>query len=314
MVKILNANKIIEILNDLGLNKKDSNVYFELLKQGPKGITVNGLNHALDLPRTTIYSILNKLIDIGCIKDMGKATGGGRQATNYVAIKFSNFLDILLVEKEQELKKLRDIKEEHSDYFDHIYRSGFEYTIDDVDEEFKPYIKPLLDKGWKISSFDTKVWEEYFEYKVYDCMLMIPYAKYLKDKNSIHLFEFKYNIENEKNALKSMIENLKKKTEEIIGYETDVSEYELRDTEYTFLGRISPGLVLITKVKEFKKSKFFASMQLLVKNLDDSDDIELWRSVIMPYKNKVFFVWAESLELIGEMFESINNVEKITKN
>ncbi|MFX1274475.1 MAG: helix-turn-helix domain-containing protein [Promethearchaeota archaeon] len=314
MEKPVEVSKIMQIFNDLGLNKKDSMVYFELLKQGPKGMTVNGLNHAVDLPRTTIYSILNKLSEMECIKEGGKAWGAGRQATNYIANKFSYFINILIDNKEKELNHLIEIKDEHSDYFDHIYRSGYEYTIEDVDAEFRPYIKPLLEKGWKISSFDTKVWDEYFEYKVYDCMLMIPYAKYIKDRNSIHLFEFKYDIEHEKNALKSMINNLKKRTKEIIGYETGISKFELQNTEFTFLGRTSSGIVLKTKVKEFKKSKFFSEMLPLIENLEDFDDIELWRSVIMPYNNKVFFVWAESLELIGEMFDSINSVEKITQN
>ena len=111
-----------------------------------------------------------------------------------------------------------------------------------------------------------------------------------------------------------MINGLKKKTEEIIRYEVDISEFELQDTEFTFLGRTTPGLVLKTKVKDFKNSKLFSEMLSIVNKLNDSDDIELWRSVIMPYKNKVFFVWAESLELIGEMLDSIKSVEKITKN
>ena len=64
--EIENKNRI-QILKRMGLNKTDSLVYFVLMKFGPDGTFVYNLIHKLQnkIKRTTLYSILKKLSDLG---------------------------------------------------------------------------------------------------------------------------------------------------------------------------------------------------------------------------------------------------------
>ncbi|MFW9988434.1 MAG: helix-turn-helix domain-containing protein [Candidatus Odinarchaeota archaeon] len=306
--KISQDNKFITVLNELGLNENEALIYFTLLKEGNKGATVNELMHNLDdiFNRTTVYSIINKLIRLGCVKDAGPSKGS-RKATKFKAIKASKFFSKLISNKQQELNKIKELKERFSDYLDIIYQNGMEYSIEELDDEIQIYLLPLIEKGWKVKSYLVKKDVPPFDYDVYDCMLYSPDAKIIQE-NSFHLFHFKHEIEHDKETLKFFTNALKKKTEEIIGYYSDIKNYHLEESEIEFFDRNFPAFVLRVKVEDLLNSDYFSDLKEIsniYKDFNPSNYVEIWKSITFPIKKDIYFLWAESNEILQEMVEAI---------
>lgn len=300
--------KFINVLEELGFNENEALIYFTLLKEGNRGATVNELTHEVHdvFNRTTIYSIINKLIRLGCVEDTGPSKGA-RKATKFRAIKASEYFDKLILDKQNEVKKIIDLKEKFSDYLDVIYQNGMEYSIDELDPEIQVYLKPLVEKGWKIKSYLVKKDVPPFDYDVYDCMLYSPDAKVMLE-NSFHLFRFKHEIENDKNTLELFIHALKMKTEEIIGYYSDLSDYYFEESKLTFFGRNLPALVLKVKVEDILNSEYFSGQNEMLntfRSLKSTDYVEIWKSITFPIKKDIYFLWAESYKILQEMVETI---------
>ncbi len=342
MPSVNKEEEFIQALEKSGLNYNEALVYFSLIKLGQKGTTVYELDHHFTpfLKRTTIYSILRKLIELGCVRE-GEQKQGSRKVTLFIANKPEEYYDRIILEKEEELLILKSLKEKYSDYFRIIYQEGMEYYIEELDELIQPYLRPLVEKGWRITSYLIKKEVPLFEYTVYDCMLKSPNAKYLKE-NSFHLFLFDENIENDTNSLQFFIKGLKNKTHEIVSYFSDIKEYKLEDRKLEFFKKTYPGFNLTVKLEDLKNSKFFDEVidgirsywkkgdigEHLAPNLKDSqeqidnhekarfseDSLDIWKAVIIPIQNKLFFLWAESYEILKEMVEPIFIIEKIPLN
>jgi len=340
-----NVNKeenLIRVLEKSGLNYNEALVYFSLIKLGQNGATVYELDHHFTpfLKRTTIYSILRKLIELGCVRE-GEQKKGSRKVSLFIANRPEKYYDKIITEKEQELNLLKDLKEKYSDYFDILYQDGMEYLIEEIDELIQPYLKSLVDKGWRITSYLVKKEIPLFEYIVYDCMLKSPNAKYLKE-SSFHLFLFDDNIEKDTTSLKFFIKGLKNKTHEIVSYFSDIKEYQLDDMNMKFFNKTYPGFNLTVKLEDLKKSKFFDEVidgirsywkkgdigDHLAKKTKEThkitgdqekeilteNSLNIWKAVIIPTQNKLFFLWAESYEILKEMIEPIFIIEKIPFN
>ncbi len=342
MPNVNKEEKFIRALEKSGLNYNEALVYFSLIKLGQKGATVYELDHHFTpfLKRTTIYSILRKLIELGCVRE-GEQNQGSRKVTLFIANKPEEYYDKIILKKQEELDTLKKLKEKYLDYFSIIYQEGMEYNIEELDEFIQPYLKPLVKKGWSITSYIFKKEVPLFEYNVYDCMLKSPNAKYLKE-NSFHLFLFENNIEKDTTSQKFFIKGLRNKTREIISYFSDIKEYKLEDKELTFYNKTYPGFNLTVKLNDLKNSKFFDEVidgirsywkkgdigEHLAKNSKDlqeqinnrekallsTDSIDIWKAVIIPIQNKLFFLWAESYEILKEMVEPIFIIEKIPLN
>jgi len=332
----------IRILKKTGLNEKEALIYFELINQGSRGSTVYELDHQFDhvLKRTTIYSILRKLIDKGYIKESPRSKTV-KKATIFIAVKPEEFFNKIITEKQEVLNSINELKDKYLDYFDFIYRRGMEYSLDDLDDTIRKYLKPLVEKGWKIISFFLKEKVPMFEYSVYDCMLQIPEAKYLKE-SSFHLFLFDYDIEKDTNAFNFFIRGMKNETKEILSHFTDIKEYKLEDIKLEFFKRTYPDFNISIKFKDMKKSRFFEDIITNIKTywkegekrkyrtikLEENKEVsdvyereflpdesfDIWKAVIIPIKNKLFFLWAESHEFLKEFIESIFIIEKIPIN
>lgn len=342
MPSVNKEEEFIRVLEKSGLNYNEALVYFSLIKLGHKGATVYELDHHFTpfLKRTTIYSILRKLIELGCVRE-GEQKQGSRKVTLFIANKPEEYYDRIILEKEEELDILKDLQEKYLDYFNIIYQEGMEYYIEELDEQIQPYLIPLVEKGWRITSYLIKKEVPLFEYTVYDCMLKSPSAKYLKE-TSFHLFLFDENIENDTSSLQFFIKGLKNKTHEIVSYFSDIKEYELEDKKLEFFKKTYPGFNLTVKLEDLKNSKFFDEVidgirsywkkgdigEHLAPNLKDpqeqidnyekarfsEDSLDIWKAVIIPIQNKLFFLWAESYEILKEMVEPIFIIEKIPFN
>ncbi|MFW9902250.1 MAG: helix-turn-helix domain-containing protein [Candidatus Thorarchaeota archaeon] len=331
--------KFIRVLEKSGLNYNEALVYFSLIKLGQKGATVYELDHHFTpfLKRTTIYSILRKLIELGSVRE-GEQKQGSRKVTLFIANKPEEYYDKIILKKQKELDSLKKLKEKYLDYLSIIYQEGIEYNIEELDDFIQPYLKPLVKKGWIITSYLVKKEVPLFEYSVYDCMLKSPNAKYLKE-NSFHLFLFENDIEKDTTSLQFFIKGLRNKTHEIISYFSDIKRYKLDDKQLTFYNKTYPGFNLTVKLNDLKNSKFFdevidgirsywkkgdigghlandsKELQEQISNqektLFSNDSIDIWKAVIIPIKNKLFFLWAESYEILNEMVEPIFIIEKI---
>ncbi|MBY9006143.1 MAG: hypothetical protein KGD63_05250 [Candidatus Lokiarchaeota archaeon] len=303
-------DNLIEILKETGLSYNEALVYFTLLKAGNKGNIVKDLTHTLPLQRTNIYSILHKLIELNCVKESGFAEKS-KNATIFIAIEPINYLENLVRNRQNKLHKIQEIQKDYSDVFQSIFLEGMEFSYDEIDLIIKPYLKPLIEKGWKIKSYFERKETLMFYYKVFDCMLFTQNARILNDC-SFHLFIFDYSIEDDENAFLFFLQGLKRKTKEMKSYFFDIKEFKLFDDSIELSGKTYPIFNMKIKVKEIKNSDYFiknssAFRDIETLNLDDF--YEIGKAVILPIKDKIFYLWAESDKILKELTEPIIKFE-----
>ncbi len=303
-------NNLLKILQKTGLNYNEALVYFALLKTGPKGSIVKELTHALPIQRTNIYSILHKLIKVGCVKESGFAEKS-KNATIYIATDPLTYLKQLINIKQKEFENIKRIQETYSEVLQSIFLEGLEYPYDDIASILKPYLRPLIENGWKIKSYIERNETLIFYYKVYDCMLFTKKAKILKDC-SFHMFLFEYSIEDDENALIFFSQGLKRKTKEMKSYFFDIKEFELIDDSVELFGKSFPIFNMKVKVKDIKNSNYFLKNSHTFKEIETLSSngfYEIGKAVILPIKNKIFYLWAESDIILKELIEPIIKLE-----
>jgi sugar-specific transcriptional regulator TrmB len=107
-----------KILQDLGLQKfglsqDEVKVYLALMKKGEKGETVGNLNKELDIKRTTIYRIIERLINNNWVEKLSE-TSKGTQI--YVARPINELVKNIIKEKEKEIQILKTFQLLISEY------------------------------------------------------------------------------------------------------------------------------------------------------------------------------------------------------
>jgi predicted transcriptional regulator len=91
----------------VGLTLDEAKVYLALLQSGENGEKVGNLNKQLEIKRTTIYRIIDRLINKGWVyKLMERPTG----TTLYIAKPLNEFIDDIIEEKEEELRILKSFR------------------------------------------------------------------------------------------------------------------------------------------------------------------------------------------------------------
>jgi len=91
----------------VGLTLEEAKVYLTLLQIGEKGEKVGNLNKTLKIKRTTIYRIIERLINKRWVdKVMERPTG----TTIYVARPLNEVIDNIIKEREEELKILKSFR------------------------------------------------------------------------------------------------------------------------------------------------------------------------------------------------------------
>ncbi|MFX0030163.1 MAG: helix-turn-helix domain-containing protein [Candidatus Hermodarchaeota archaeon] len=91
----------------VGLSLDEAKVYLALLKKGDDGDRVGNLNKELDVKRTTIYRIMERLVKKNWV-DMVLDTPKGAQI--YVAHPLNSLMDNIIKSKEDELKILKSFR------------------------------------------------------------------------------------------------------------------------------------------------------------------------------------------------------------
>lgn len=305
----MKEEKFIELLEEIGLTHNQSVIYFTLIKAGKNGNIVRDLDHATDIKRTNIYPILHELIDLGCVIESGHAEKS-KNAAIYIALEPVNFINHLIQKKREEMEHLQKFEESKVKSLQTIFQEGIEINLEEIDPILINYFKPLLMTGWKIHSYIKRREIPMFDYEVYDCMLYAPHAKILKDC-SFHLFIFGYDIQNDKNALQFFSQSLKRKTKEIKSYFFDIKQIKLLDERVEFFNKTFPSYKMQVKTSELKNSKYFSEDLKEDIDMKKSNYYEIGKAVMIPAKNKLFYLWAESNKILNEIIEPIIKIEKL---
>jgi predicted transcriptional regulator len=101
-------------LQKFGLTPEESKVYLALLEKGPHGNIVGNLNKQLDIKRTTIYRIIDRLIKNNWV-EKGPKTPKGTQI--YIARPINKLVNKIIEEKEEEIKILKSFQFLIEEYF-----------------------------------------------------------------------------------------------------------------------------------------------------------------------------------------------------
>ena len=106
---ISDTSRVLEKLglNRVGLSEDDAKVYLALLRKGEKGEKVGILDKELELKRTHIYRIIDRLTQKDWVDKLAKTPKGGQI---YVARPLIDLLDVFIKEKEEEIKILKGLR------------------------------------------------------------------------------------------------------------------------------------------------------------------------------------------------------------
>ena len=280
-------NLLIDALQKMDLNYEEAQIYFTLLKYGKSGTIVRKLREELSyIERTTIYSILRRLIEKGCVHEE-KSSDDSKRLKTFIATDPTEYFNSVFSKKKHEFKELHKIKNKLLRNLQNLYIQGLELTNDDLDPFILPYFQSLLNKGWKVltqkinKGINILGSEIFYEYH-------ISHPKNLEKKIEmlgIMISLYDSNIENDEIAVKFLTNQVKKIIKEL--HQADFNNIDMKDGEIELFGK--KFLSLVIKAKEKKSQRY----------------IEFGTTAIMPIKNKIFFIWEELIHNKDE----INKVE-----
>lgn len=273
--------KFIPILNDLGLNLEEAKIYLMILRHGVNGMIVKRIIENFPIKRTTCYSLLDRLIKKKFIFE-GDRSNTSKRAKTYVAVEPITQFKYLVQKKKKELKELEELSLMYSDTFQKLYQEGIKFSLENLDPFIIPYLKPLLEKGWKIKSQIVEKTSEFFDFDIYDYDLEVPNAR-LIDESGFHIFVFGDDIEKNFNVQKFLTEQLKRKTKAEIVNKSGLKDIKIKDGFITLFKKNFPSIIVEVK---FPGTKTYQ---------------EVSKTAILPIKNKIFGIWAESLGILEEM-------------
>ncbi len=106
---ISETSRVLEKLGfyRVGLSEDDAKVYLALLRKREKGEKVGQLDKELDLKRTHIYRIIDRLIEKDWVDKLARTPTG---AQYYTARPLTDLLDNFIREKKEEIKVLEGLK------------------------------------------------------------------------------------------------------------------------------------------------------------------------------------------------------------
>ncbi len=273
-------------LQKIGLTREEALIYITLIQHGKKGTYIKDLTDHLPIKRTTIYSILNRLHDRKCVRENSEYEGP-KGAKIYTAISPESYMSRIINKKKIELKLLEKIKLDVIEKLETIYLESIEFSLNEIDDFLKPYLNSLYEKGWKVIEHIVEKFQITHEFEAYDTTLLIPDAKIVKDAGFM-VFKYNRDVENDENTLNYMFDLLSRKgKEEVLNKGIGVEDIEL-----------------IESIIEIKGKKFRGHTPKF--KFEDTDKyIQMTETVMIPIKNKIFFLWAENHKFILEMADGI---------
>ena len=308
--EIENKNNI-QIFKRMGMNKTDSLVYSVLMKFGPDGTVVYNLIHKLQykIKRTTLYSILKKLSELGAVEIL-EENSSPRNAKKYRVISPKNFFSNFIKRKKRELRQIEEMKGIFDKELESIYQYGINYQNLELDTNIKPYIDFLREKGWKIKLYTQEENVPVFNYSVYECNLEPPDTLLYKDVY-FHLFIFDYSIAEDTNGLQFTMKSIKNQSKELIRIYGNISQFSLNDITYFYAKKEFSAYIIKIQTDTLINHELYPKLLdflQIEKEGEIPKEIEIGIGVFIPIKNKIFYIWAESKNLIDETMEIISKL------
>ncbi len=296
MVKKKIEDDNIKALQEIGLNYEEALIYYTLLKFGQKGTTVRKLKHELrEIERTKIYQILQKLITKECIIDI-KSSETLKKAKLFIALEPSKLFNKALSYKEEKLKSLESKRQIFIKKLQNIYEREEEYRIEDIVPLMQPYIKPLLEKKWKVSFQAVEKGSKTFGYDFYEYYIDPPDMHFLKGYCGFHIYVFDHILSKQEYDIESnfAILQTKRKIHEIFLNEFKAKNIRIMESEITILGKSYFSLIVDIKPE---KSKEYSEAA--------------FECLLLPLDDKIFFIGAIKPEKTIEMFKIILRVKRV---
>lgn len=257
----------INHIQNFGLSVEEATVYLSLIRRGTRGEVVGKIKDELEIGRTTIYAIMERLNEKGWVT--AEEISKDPRRIKYVANTPYEIFRRIIQNKDTHLKAMKQSRLFIGDSLDKIYQGAKKLNIDTIHPGAYKYLKPLIEQNFKIKSEVIEHSEDPKHRLSYDYELKGPIGM-PKDCGLI-IFEFNDNIEEEKNLIKEALEIFKSKTEyeirrdKIPGFE-DVTIEDTKFGEYI-------GTNVLIKLK-FKKKWWSAGHQ-----------------AVLPIKNRIFLIF-----------------------
>ncbi|MBD3253761.1 MAG: hypothetical protein GF383_01645 [Candidatus Lokiarchaeota archaeon] len=287
--------KIFEDLQKADLSSNEAKVYYSLIQHGKKGTIVDEIRKNTNIVRTTIYSVLKRLLEMGLVFEKSDSTGP-KGAKMFTAKDPELFFNEIIRKKKKELEALEHINKSTGIKLKMVYLESSKVSEEMVDIFVIPYLKDLLDNGWQVIECIVEKSKITHGFEAYDLTLLNPNAKFVKDAGFL-VFKYDRIVENDENTLNYMYETLKiKGKEEILKKDIGVEEVILNDTTINLNGNRYQGFL--------PKFRF----------IHDEEFREMTEAVMIPIKDKIFFLWAENHQFITEMTEKIFKIERISQD
>ncbi|MBA7540674.1 hypothetical protein ES705_32973 [subsurface metagenome] len=208
--KILsNTSRVLEKLGmyRIGISEVEAIVYLALLRKSDRGEKIGNLDKELDLERTHIYRIINRLIDKNWVEEISKRPKG---AQFYAARPIIEMLNKLVKEKEEEIKILQ----------------GFKLILGEGSKN-----------GWKIDILDSNSLKKPFDLDIQEIIgfekdsgiVIIEYDRLIKDEENLDRVKLrlyseslKQNIEEREISDLEDIKIVENKIENYLGAELNI--------------------------------------------------------------------------------------------
>ncbi|MFW9988438.1 MAG: helix-turn-helix domain-containing protein [Candidatus Odinarchaeota archaeon] len=258
--------EFIHNLTNFELSKEEAKVYFSLLRRGTRGEVVGKIKNELEIGRTTIYAIMERLNQNGWI--FSEEISESPKRIKYIAKPPMEVLGEIIKIKEKKIRDLKDKSLKIGDKLDILYQGAKKLSINTIHTGGYKYLKPLIEQGWKIKS-------EVVEHEESEGRLTLDYElkanKGMPKDCGLIIFFFDKEVENNKDLIKETFNIFKTKTkyeiqkDKIPGFE----DVKLEDTRF---GKYL-GADIFIKLK-FKKKWWFTGQQ-----------------AVIPKKNKIFLIF-----------------------
>lgn len=281
---IVNDEYINQIVN-FGLSAEEAKVYLSLLRRGPRGEVVGRIKEELEIGRTTIYAIMERLTEKGWVS--GEEISQNPRRIKYVTYPPYSTFSKKIQEKLRELELMKKSSLFIGDSLDKVYQGAKKLNLDSIHPGAFKYLKLLINQGFKLKS-------EVIEHSV-DSRRRISYDYELKGLKGfpkdcgLIIFEYDEDIEEDKSLIKQALEIFKSKTDyeirkdKIPGFE----DLKLEDTKFDKYS----GTTLSIKLK-FKKKWW-----------------KIGNQVVIPSKNRIFLLFGNE-QNFKILMESILLIEQ----
>lgn len=300
----------LDVLVEIGLTQTEAEVYYELLKFGKAGTRVFDLLKSLQrMNRTTLYSILSKMESSGMVL-VTEGINTPRNARSYSALPPLHLLQQKIEDLQAEIDRLKELEPMFKRNLNDVYMHGATISLESINNEVKPYIKPLLDGGWKIKSIVQEEHLPVLNYSVYDIVLHTDTYIFL-DEIPFHLFIFDEDIESNKQLMQIMVRSITIESKKYISAYLGKTPYEMYESRRSILNHDLPVFQIRIHKANLEASLIPPVLQYLgAGSLDDiPEEVDLTFGVVIIFQNRLFYVWAESLELIEKAIAPIFSIE-----